>query len=340
MTMIFRFVTGTIDPRPSSADPMPLGLLTDVEVATYPDLMIGTDCEHPVNLDASANWHFRVENVPATYITNHVFPRRLEGPVPETYGTWFHASYIPCRDNCTCNGLGNWPLYFVQTENDDDTYTWDIFVVPYLGGSAISGIEPEVPIAGTQYSLELYNEDEEETETTLYSEPIPALFPIFGTEREGKQDEDFYPAIFVGPNYLEGSTGHSGVDIIPLGLFAGGFPDIDWDLEPDDLNEVYRSVFAVAEGDLFHILDGTGIAIQVTDTSSPYYNLEFRYIHVIDRHAEDEGIAAGTEIAKIRNHQLDPESDATHLHFEVKDLTENRIVDPRQFLNPGLVPNP
>jgi len=252
MTITFKFVTGTIDPRPSEADPMPLGLLTDVENNLYPDLMIGTDCEHPVNLDASANWHFRVENVPASYIADHVFPLRLEGPVPETYGTWFHATHVPCRDNCTCNGLGNWPLYFVQTENDDGTYTWDIFVVPYLGGSSIPGIEPELPIAGTQYTLVLFNDDAEEIETTLTSEPIPALFPIFGTAREEKTDEDFYPTILTpyGKNYKE--DGHAGVDIVSKGLYANGFPGSDWDLAPGGVNEVYRSVFAVAGGVLYH----------------------------------------------------------------------------------------
>jgi hypothetical protein len=337
MTIVFKFVTGTIDPRPSSADPMPLGLLTDVENNTYPDLMIGTDCAHPVNLDASANWHFRVENVPAYYIASHIFPLRLEGPVPETYGTWFHATHTPCRDNCFCNGLGNWPLYFVQTENDDGNYTWDIFVVPYLGGSSIPGIEPELPIAGTQYTLVLFNDDEEEIETTLTSEPIPALFPIFGTARNGKTDEDFYPAIFVGPNY-EGSAGHAGVDIIPYGLFAGGPPVIGWDQAQGGVNEVYRSVFAVAGGSLVHTTD-TGLPVVVLDTNSPYHRLEFRYIHVTNR--EPSGpIAAGDKIADIINHELDPDSDATHLHFEVYDQTKGRIVDPRQFLNPGLIPNP
>jgi murein DD-endopeptidase MepM/ murein hydrolase activator NlpD len=83
----------------------------------------------------------------------------------------------------------------------------------------------------------------------------------------------------------------------------------------------------------------TRLAVVVLDSNSPFYQLEFRYIHVTNRISEGP-VSAGTKLAEIINHSQDPNSDATHLHFEVYDQTKGRIIDCRQFLNPGLVPNP
>lgn len=341
MVLVFKYVTG-------NEDTGPLGLLTKVENNRYPNLMIGTDCENPATLDEDANWHFRVENVPASYIANNIYPRQIDGPVPDTYGTWIHTDHIPCREDCACNELGNWPLYFVPTDNQDGTYTWDIFIVPYLGGSVIAGIEPKLPKQGKQFSLEVYDADNEQTYTILASEDIPDLSSIFGEDG----DPDFYPALF-GFNYRQALPPgvydpdedglHNGVDIVPLGLFSGGVPDDDW----DENNPQFKKVYAVVGGsvllDPIENEDNVTDVIILTDDSDPHYpSMQFIYSHIVPKSGLGSTVSAGDEIGTILNHQYDSRSHLrTHLHFEVKTrLTDIRLVDPRQFIYPGLTPNP
>lgn len=345
MTLVFKYVTG-------NEATGPLGLLTQVENNRYPNLMIGTDCENPATLNEYANWHFRVENVPASYITNNIYPRKIDGPQPPTSGTWIHTDHIPCREDCACNELENWPLYFVPTDNEDGTYTWDIFIVPYLGGAVIPGIEPKLPIPTTKYRLEIYDADNEQTYTTLTSAQIPSLFPVFGTARAGKTDADFYPALFgSAANYLDtrSSGPHDGVDIIPKGLYNNPPVSSDWD-DPDTYPQhaAFREVYAITDGSLVLQTDtetGNVDMFLIPGSSSPYYGLSFGYVHVIPDFTQNTSVSAGAKIGVINSHQDDSRAGGlTHLHFDVRIHPQPGPgpvkYDPRQFIYPGLTPNP
>src|SRR5690606_11942322 len=342
MSMIFKYVTGNEAPGPLRI--LSRDVVDEEENEIYEDLMVGTDCENPYILGPSANWHFRVENVPSSYIGT-IIPRQLDGPVPETYGTWFHAEYEACREDCGCNQLNNWPLYFTETDNGDGTHRWDIFVVPYLGGSTIAGVDPKLPLQDKAYTLKLFNTVEEEYLTTLTSETIPELSPIFGDEPNPELDSDFYPALF-GYQYREVVEEepeleiHSGVDIVPLGLFSGGPPDADWDLEN---NDVFKKVYAVVGGSVQideiepSVYD---ITIYTTDQDPLYPDLQFIYSHIVPKSGLGSSVQAGDEIGTILNHQLDSRSHGqTHLHFEVKkrgNIEPGQLQDPRQYIYPGL----
>jgi len=299
MSITFKFVSGNTANGP-------LGILNNPQHA---DLMVGTDCENPDVLDESFNWHFRVEGVPAS----DIYPRQLDGP-SETYGTWFNPSLTSERDDDKCNMLGNWPMHVVQSPGSGSTYIWDIYVVPYLGGSYIEGIAPLLPIPGTQYTLQLFQG------TTLYdtitSAAIPGLYPIFGLARDEKPPEDFWPIEF-GYNYRDTtsqSTIHPGVDIVPLGLFSGGEPNPDWD--EVTANAEYRKVFAVVGGtvlldDIEGEEDVTDVIIYTEDEDAQFPDMQFIYSHIIPNPELDNNdpVDAGDLIGTILNHQLDSRSE-------------------------------
>lgn len=322
MAITFKFVTG-------NEAPGPLGVLA---IAEYPNLMVGTDCDTPAVVKVLSNWHFRVENVPEA----DMFPRYLYGPAP-AYGTWYNPSATSQRTDYKCNEDLNWPMHVVQSSGANG-YTWDIYVAPYLGGSYIAGIEPMLPLQGTGFTLELARGSEHYM--LVPAEVIPFLFPIFGEARDGKSNADFYPALF-GFNYeYNGTSGHVGVDIVPRGLFDGGQPSTDWDLDPN--NAELKTVFAVVGGTVHvdQIEPGVrDITIYTTFQDPPYRDPQFIYAHIEPKPGLGSSVSAGDEIGTILNHQLDSRSDQTHLHFELKKRGSSepgRICDPRQYIYPGL----
>jgi hypothetical protein len=228
-------------------------------------------------------------------------------------------------------------MHVVQSSGANG-YMWDIYVAPYLGGSYIAGIEPMLPLQGTQFVLELAQGSEHHM--LVLAELIPPLFPVFGGARDGKSNADFYPALF-GFNYeYNGTSGHEGVDIVPLGLFNGGQPGTDWDLDPN--NAEFKKVFAVVGGavQINEIEPGVrDITIYTTTQDPPYRDLQFIYAHIEPKQGLGSSVSAGDEIGTILNHQLDSRSNQTHLHFELKkrgNIEPGQIRDPRQYIYPGL----
>ena len=328
MAISFKFVAGNTDID------TPLGILNQDE---HDDLMVGTDCENPASLDEPFNWHFRVEGL----TDPDVYPRRLDGPI-ETYGTWFNPSLTSGREDDKCDNDNHWPMHVVQSSGPNNTYIWDIYVVPYLGGSYIEGIQPLLPIPGTQYVLELA--EGTSTYGTIFSDPIPPLFPIFSYGRDNKPKQDFYPAQF-GFNYLDPTAqgAHSGVDIVPLGLFSNGEPPDDWD--EDEGTEEYKKVFAVVGGTvLLQDVEGQSglqdVIVYTTDQDPLYPNMQFKYVHVVPLVSNGSTVCAGRQIATIISGAEDTRANGvTHLHFEVaRRVTSTDLVDPRQFIYPGLTP--
>jgi murein DD-endopeptidase MepM/ murein hydrolase activator NlpD len=331
MTITFKFVTNVV-----ADDDDPLGILNQTEDS---NLMVGTDCSSPDTLNEPFNWHFRIEGVTEA----DVYPRQLDGP-SETYGTWFNPGLTSDRDDDKCNQIQNWPMHVVQSSGPGNTYNWDIYLVPYLGGSYISGIEPLLPIPGTQYTLTLFQGTGSTPYDTIVSEPIPDLFPVFGEARGGKADADFYPALF-GYQYLDSTPNgtHRGIDTVPLGLFASGTPDLDWDTNP--ANADYKTIYAVADGMV--VLDvvepGVTDIYLIADEEGPYAGLEFAYIHVVPTVSNFSEVSAGDPIATILNYEIDERAgDRTHLHFEarVRGTSPIKKKDPRKFIYPVLTPNP
>jgi len=222
-------------------------------------------------------------------------------------------------------------------------------VAPYLGGSYIPGIEPMLDLKDTQYVLELAQGSEHYA--LVPAKVIPVLFPIFGGARGDKSHADFYPALFgwtyKDPTHPDGPMAHAAVDIIPRGLFASGVPGENWDLVP--ANATYKHIYAVVSG-----------TVQIDDRSTPEYpnlrdvtiytdgasnfpNLQFTYSHLepYPSLSHNGKISAGERVGTILNHTQDPRSGKTHLHFEVKRrVTSDDPVDARQFIYPGLTPNP
>jgi len=105
MALTFKFVTGNTDID------TPLGMLN---IDQHENLMVGSDCQDPANVDVGFNWHFRVEGL----TDPDVYPRRLDGPI-ETYGTWFNPSLTSGREDPKCDDDNHWPMNAVQTQNGD-----------------------------------------------------------------------------------------------------------------------------------------------------------------------------------------------------------------------------
>jgi hypothetical protein len=234
----------------------------------------------------------------------------------------------------------------VQSQAEDDTYTWDIYVVPYLGGSAIAGIDPLLPLEGLNFTLELWRGSTLQTYyDTIESDPIPTLFPVFGPEREGYDESDLYPALFgTAANYLDtrGNDVHDGVDIIPKVLYDNPPVAVGWDAVNPELKKVY----AVTDGTVYLSYvpsEDVYDMYLIPDAGSPYYGLSFGYVHVVPNFSQTTQVDAGDQIGVINNYQNDTRTNGqSHLHFEVQVHGTSPIVkkDPRQFIYPGLTPNP
>lgn len=128
-----------------------------------------------------------------------------------------------------------------------------------------------------------------------------------------------------------------------MGLFASGTPDLDWDTDP--LNADYKTVYAVADGQVVfdEIEPGVTDIYLIADTNGSYAGLEFAYIHILPTVDDFDEVTAGDPIATILNYESDERAgDRTHLHFEarVRGTSPLKKKDPRQFIYPGLTPNP
>jgi len=220
-------------------------------------------------------------------------------------------------------------------------------VVPYLGGNAISGIDPLLPLEGLSFTLELWRGSTLQTYyDTIESDPIPALFPVFGPEREGFEAQDLYPALFgTAANYLDtrDSEVHDGVDIIPKVLYDNPPVAIGWDAVNSELKKVYAITAGTVYPTYVASEDVWDMYLIPEDTDSPYYGLSFGYVHVVPNSEEPFQADAGEKIGVINNYQNDTRTNGqSHLHFEVQVHGTFPPVkkDPRQFIYPGLTPNP
>jgi hypothetical protein len=334
MSVSFKYVTKPVPPEPGERTP-PLGLFSEAE---YSEFFVGTDCAHPNIADVAFNWHFRIEGLSDP----EIFPRQLDGTAP-AYGTWFNPSALSNQYSNHCNAIHNWPMHVVQTENPPGVYNWDIFVAPYLGGSAIPGIEPILPLQGSRYLLQLYWGGS--SWANYQSDPIPDLSPIFGPARSSYTAADLYPALYgTAANYqdIRDSELHSGIDIIPRKIRTLAPNDVNWDLSFPELAKVY----AITDGSLYLAVvapnDARRDLTLIPGSSSPYAGLAFTYSHIVPLQPLANypiSVLAGAQIATVNNHANDSRAGGqSHLHFEVKIHTTSFLKDPRQFVYPGLTP--
>lgn len=129
-----------------------------IDLATDPTKIVGHYCGSPAYVDdldeynsARYNWHFQI-----TGITNgNVYPRLLLNP--SEAGKWFNPSLDSVRTDSKCNNDGNWPMNVEQTDNLNGTYTWDIYIAPYLDDPRPGEI-PLRPFPTTDYTIQLYEE--------------------------------------------------------------------------------------------------------------------------------------------------------------------------------------
>lgn len=228
-------------------------------------------------------------------------------------------------------------MHVIQTENPAGVYNWDVYVAPYLGGSAIPGIEPILPLQGSRYLLQLYWGGS--SWANYQSDPIPDLSPIFGTARSSYTAADLYPALYgTAANYqdIRGSELHDGVDIIPKVLFNSPPVPVNW----DDVNPELKKVYAITDGSLVHVpVNGVTDMFLIPNPGSPYEGLSFGYIHVVPSEIRDRQVTGGDQIGIINSYRNDSRANGqSHLHFQVTIHGTSTKKDPRQFIYPGLTP--
>jgi hypothetical protein len=171
------------------------------------------------------------------------------------------------------------------------------------------------------------------------------VFPVFGLVRGSLSNAMLRPA---RNGFDYDFTNHKAVDIVPIGAFQTQCSteiDDDWDTWIPSTPGSLKDVYAIADGTLIGLSDGSYCcdAVLRPASTSSYKDLEFVYVHIALDPALGNQVSrqvkAGERIEYIINQALDIRAGGTtHLHFGAR-LQSNPSLsqEPYRFLITGMM---